>query len=69
MPGGHHLSFTTMAASQSWQVTPSVATIQAVMKEVGATKTVMAIYWDVGRIPPSPPSISAKSLRKNAQQP
>jgi beta-glucosidase len=39
------LSFTTMAASQSWQITPSLASIQAVMKEVGATKTVLAIYF------------------------
>jgi beta-glucosidase len=39
------LSFTTMAASQSWQVTPSLADIQAVMKEVGADKTVLAIYF------------------------
>jgi pimeloyl-ACP methyl ester carboxylesterase len=34
-----------MAASQSWQITPSLASIQAVMKEVGATKTVLAIYF------------------------
>jgi len=41
----NHLSFTTMEASQSWQITPSLASIQAVMKEVGATKTVLAIYF------------------------
>jgi beta-glucosidase len=41
----NHLSFTTMAASQSWQVTPPLADIQAVMKEVGASKTVLAIYF------------------------
>ena len=41
----NHLSFTTMAASQSWQVTPSLLDIQAVMKEVGASKTVLAIYF------------------------
>ena len=41
----NHLSFTTMAASQSWQITPSLATIQAVMKEVGAGRTVLAIYF------------------------
>ena len=41
----NHLSFTTMAASQSWQITPSLPTIQAVMKEVGARKTVLAIYF------------------------
>jgi beta-glucosidase len=40
-----HLSFTTMAASQSWQVTPSLGDIQAVMKEVGASRTVLAIYF------------------------
>ncbi len=41
----NHLSFTTMAASESWQITPSLASIQAVMKEVGATRTVLAIYF------------------------
>jgi beta-glucosidase len=34
-----------MAASQSWRVTPSLADIQAVMREVGASKTVLAIYF------------------------
>lgn len=42
---GNHLSFTTMAASQSWQISPTLADIQAVMKEVGAGKTVLAIYF------------------------
>jgi beta-glucosidase len=42
---GNHLSFTTMAASQSWQISPSLADIQAVMKEIGARKTVLAIYF------------------------
>jgi beta-glucosidase len=42
---GNALSFTTMAASQSWQVSPSLAEIQAVMREVGAKKTVLAIYF------------------------
>ncbi|PXW99354.1 beta-glucosidase [Sphaerotilus hippei] len=41
----NHLSFTTMAASQSWQMTPSLADIQAVMNEVGAKNTVLAIYF------------------------
>jgi beta-glucosidase len=41
----NNLSFTSMAASQSWQVTPSLADIQAVMREVGAGKTVLAIYF------------------------
>nr|WP_315425647.1 glycoside hydrolase family 3 N-terminal domain-containing protein [uncultured Albidiferax sp.] len=39
------LSFTEMAAAQSWQVSPSLADIQAVMNEVGAKKTVLAIYF------------------------
>jgi beta-glucosidase len=41
----NNLSFTTMAASQSWQVSPSLADIQAVMKEVGADRTVLATYF------------------------
>jgi beta-glucosidase len=41
----NNLSFTTMAASQSWRVSPSLADIQAVMNEVGADKTVLAIYF------------------------
>jgi beta-glucosidase len=41
----NNLSFSTMAASQSWQVTPSLADIQAVMKEVGAGRTILAIYF------------------------
>jgi beta-glucosidase len=40
-----NLSFTTMAASQSWKVTPSLADIQAVMNEVGANRTVLTIYF------------------------
>jgi beta-glucosidase len=40
----NNLSFTTMAASESWQVTPSLADIQAVMREVGPRNTVLAIY-------------------------
>ncbi len=39
------LSFTTMAAAQSWQITPSLADIQAVMREVGPRRTVLAIYF------------------------
>jgi beta-glucosidase len=38
-----NLSFTTMAASKSWQVTPSLAEIRAVMQEVGAARTVLSI--------------------------
>lgn len=41
----NNLSFTTMAASQSWQIKPSLADIQAVMNEVGASKTVLSIYF------------------------
>lgn len=40
-----NLSFTTMAASQSWSISPSLADIQAVMNEVGADKTVLSIYF------------------------
>jgi beta-glucosidase len=40
-----NISFTAMAASQSWNVSPSVADIQAVMKEVGAAKTILCIYF------------------------
>ncbi|MDQ8020849.1 MAG: glycoside hydrolase family 3 N-terminal domain-containing protein [Moraxellaceae bacterium] len=40
-----NLSFTTMAASQSWSISPSLADIQAVMSEVGADKTVLSIYF------------------------
>lgn len=40
-----NLSFTTMAASKSWRVSPSLADIQAVMNEVGADNTVLAIYF------------------------
>ena len=40
-----NLSFTTMAASQSWQVTPSLAQIKAVMAEVGAANTVLHVYF------------------------
>lgn len=39
------LSFSTMAVSQSWQMSPSLADIQAVMREVGAERTVLAIYF------------------------
>jgi beta-glucosidase len=39
------MAFTEMAAAQSWLVSPSLDQIQAVMNEVGATKTVLAIYF------------------------
>jgi len=41
----NHLSFTTMAASASWQISPSLADIHAVMKEVGAERVVLNIYF------------------------
>jgi beta-glucosidase len=40
-----NLSFTTMAASTSWAISPSLADIQAVMKEVGPARTVLCIYF------------------------
>jgi beta-glucosidase len=39
------LSFSTMSAAQSWQVSPSLADIRAVMSEVGPQRTVLAIYF------------------------
>ena len=39
------LSFTTMAASRSWRVSPSLADIQAVMKEIGPEKVVLSINF------------------------
>jgi beta-glucosidase len=41
----NNLSFTKMAESKSWRVSPSLADIRAVMSEVGARKTVLAIYF------------------------
>jgi beta-glucosidase len=40
-----NLSFTAMAASESWQITPALADIQAVMREAGPRRTVLAIYF------------------------
>lgn len=40
-----NLSFTAMAASKSWQISPKLSDIQAVMNEVGAKKTVLSIYF------------------------
>jgi beta-glucosidase len=39
------ISFTAMAASHSWRISPSLADIRAVMAEVGAARTVLAIYF------------------------
>jgi len=33
-----------MAASKSWSVQPNLATIQAIMREAGAKKTILVIY-------------------------
>jgi beta-glucosidase len=40
-----HLSFTSMAASRSWAISPPLADIQAVMKEAGRARTVLCIYF------------------------
>ena len=39
------LAFSDMVGTRSWVVTPSLADVQAVMNEVGATNTVLAIYF------------------------
>jgi beta-glucosidase len=39
------LSFSDMAKAKSWTITPSLSDIQAVMKEVGADKTILAIRF------------------------
>lgn len=39
------LSFSAMAASQSWSVQPNLATIQAIMREAGARNTILVIYF------------------------
>ena len=39
------LAFSDMAKAKSWKVSPSVEEIQAVMREAGAAKTVLAIYF------------------------
>jgi beta-glucosidase len=41
----NNLSFTTMAASKSWRLSPSLADIQAVMKEIGADRVVLSINF------------------------
>jgi beta-glucosidase len=41
----NNLSFTTMAASKSWRISPTLADIQAVMKEIGADKVVLSINF------------------------
>lgn len=39
------ISFTAMAASKSWKMTPSLEEIRSVMNSVGATKTILAIEF------------------------
>ena len=41
----NNLSFTTMAASKSWRISPTLADIQAVMKEIGPAKVVLSINF------------------------
>ena len=41
----NNLSVTTMAASQSWRIKPSLSDIQAVMTEVGPQNTILHIYF------------------------
>jgi beta-glucosidase len=55
-----NISFTAMAASKSWRVSPSLADIQAVMKEAGAARTVLCIYFR------QPYVIDAESGLRNA---
>ncbi len=40
-----NLSFTAMASSKSWAVSPPLADIKTVMQEVGAARTVLCIYF------------------------
>lgn len=39
------LSFTAMAEAETWQMSPSLSEIQAVMSEVGAENTVLSVYF------------------------
>jgi beta-glucosidase len=39
------LAFSDMAVAKSWNISPSLADIQAVMEEVGPERTVLAIYF------------------------
>lgn len=41
----NNLSFTTMAASKSWRISPSLSDIQAVMQEIGPDKVVLSINF------------------------
>ena len=40
-----NISFSAMAASTSWQISPSLDDIKAVMNEVGPQKTILSIYF------------------------
>ncbi len=39
------LAFSEMPGTSSWEITPSLENIQAVMNEVGAEKTILSIYF------------------------
>jgi beta-glucosidase len=39
------LSFSAMATAQSWEISPSLAEIRSVMNELGAARTVLAVYF------------------------
>ena len=39
------LAFSEMAKAKSWKISPSLADIQDVMKEIGPEKTILAIYF------------------------
>lgn len=39
------LAFSEMARAESWSISPSLADIQGVMSEVGADRTILAIYF------------------------
>ncbi|AOV95499.1 beta-glucosidase [Edwardsiella hoshinae] len=41
----NNLSFSGMAASRSWHISPSLADIQAIMRQVGAQNTILAINY------------------------
>jgi beta-glucosidase len=40
-----NISFSAMEASQSWKITPSLETIQSIMREIGANKTILDINF------------------------
>ncbi|MBB4955745.1 beta-glucosidase [Agrobacterium vitis] len=40
-----NISFSAMASSQSWKITPTLETIQAIMDEIGASKTILDVNF------------------------